>query len=133
MKRYSEQQDRIIWFEKTVKSYESAVEILTQKRKDQKKDQKAKNQIVEQYLSHLKKDHENEVKSLNEYIKILTENSNSAEATGKNSGDVSALPTLAEFTKQKKQMIHYEELKVENAKLKVKIEKFEEQAAELQK
>ena len=56
---------------KTVTSYQSAIETLTQKWKEEKKDRKAKNQIVEQYLQQVKEDNRIENENLNARIASL--------------------------------------------------------------
>lgn len=53
---------------KTIKSYESAVEILKEKRDSEKREQKAKDEIVQQFLQQTKTDHELELVNLQEYV-----------------------------------------------------------------
>lgn len=50
MKQLKDSEARCLQLQKTVKSYESAVEKLTKRHKQAKREQKAKNAIVEQYL-----------------------------------------------------------------------------------
>ena len=40
-----------------VLSYKSAVEILTKQRNDERSNQQAKDQIIEQYMQHTRQDH----------------------------------------------------------------------------
>ena len=55
---------------KSIKSYESAIDKLSNKREDERRERKAKDQIVEQYLQQMKIDHELEVRVLNEQIAV---------------------------------------------------------------
>ena len=57
--------------QKSLTSYQSAIETLTQKWKEDKKDRKAKESIVEAYLSQVKKDKEIEIENLNGRIITL--------------------------------------------------------------
>ena len=49
------------------------MEKLTQKRSDDKKEQKAKDKIIEQYLQQTKQDHALELNNMHEYIAELQE------------------------------------------------------------
>ena len=60
---------------KSIKSYESAIDKLSNKREDERRERKAKDQIVEQYLQQMKIDHELEVRVLNEQIAVGEANS----------------------------------------------------------
>ena len=57
--------------QKNIKSYESAVEKLTQMRVEDKREQMAKDKIVEQYLEEIKADHVQQINEFNDYIAEL--------------------------------------------------------------
>ena len=52
---------KVISQSKTIKSYESAIEKLKERRESERREKKAKDKIVEQYLQQTKKDQENEL------------------------------------------------------------------------
>ena len=53
---------------KALRSYESAVEKLQNKRAEERREREAKDQIVEHYLQQMKADHEFEIQALHEQL-----------------------------------------------------------------
>ena len=122
--------------QKAVKSYESAVEKLTEKFKEEKNAQKAKEDIVEQYLQQAKKDHQIEIENMQECIRTLREQ---LGQVGRNGGRLSQvvnmMPTALHTSVSDTTMDAVtEKLKKEVAELqlKLKIELNEKKSQKLQ-
>ena len=81
------------------------MEKLKEKRLEERREQKAKDEIVEQYLQQIKKDHEAEISNMNEYITELQESG----------------PTLATSESKSRFTEQINSLRVENTDLKRKI------------
>lgn len=114
-------EEKCMSLQKKIKSYESAVEKLTLKIKEEKQEQKAKDQIIEQYLQQTRQDHELEMQDLKQYVRELEIKNEQKTASPPS-------PINKSFQSDPELM----SLKTENSKLKQKIAETEQIVHRLQ-